>query len=577
MNAPLLVVLMLALATLLAALRTWRRPHRRLLRIGLQVAAAVLLYFCLFPPTSRENFSADDLVVLTPGATPAQLASLPLGATTIALPGVDADKAIERAPDLATALRRHAGARRLRIVGGGLPARDRDDARGLVAAFDAAPLPRALVELDAPNWVRIGSVWRAHGRVESVAQGRVELRDPAGAVVATQALDAQGRFVLHAVAKGEGSATFVLNVLDRDGAKIDGATLPLAARAGTPLKIALLAGAPDAELKYLRRWAADAGLALTSRIALSNGVALTEGAGALDDAALQGVDVVIVDERAWAALATPRRQALIAAVREGLGLILRATGPLPAPVAAEWAELGFRVRAVDVPGSVALDKTLGLFDSGLVFARPALDVEADAAMPLLRADDGAALAWSRNLGRGRVALWLLADSYRLALGGAAPAFGTLWSGTLTTIARARGAATPSLPASARIDERATFCGIAADADVENEAGARMPLSIDARDCAAYWPEASGWHALLSGGERWPFFVRAHDEAAGLAAGERLGATRALLVTSVSAATLATREQPLPRWPFFLVWLAVTAALWWLERGAATRGAATSAQ
>jgi hypothetical protein len=103
------------------------------------------------------------------------------------------------------------------------------------------------------------------------------------------------------------------------------------------------------------------------------------------------------------------------------------------------------------------------------------------------------------------------------------------------------------------------------------------LSVDARACAAYWPEASGWHTLLSGGERWPFFVRARDEAVGLAAGERLSTTRALLVTPASTAALATRDQPLPRWPLFLAWLAVTAALWWLERGAAAGRDATSVQ
>ncbi|WP_347259654.1 carboxypeptidase regulatory-like domain-containing protein, partial [Rudaea sp.] len=441
-------------------------------------------------------------------------------------------------------------------------------ARGLVAAFDAAPLPRGLVELDMPAGVRAGSVWRVDGRVEAVADGRVELRDPSGAVVAVQALDKQGRFALHASAKVEGTALFVLHVLDRDGAQADTATVPLSVRAGSPLKIVLLAGAPDAELKYLRRWAADAGLALTSRIALSDGVALTEGAAALDDAALRTADIAIVDERAWAALAAPRRQALIAAVHDGLGLLLRATGPLPAPVAADWADLGFRVQAADAPPPVALDRTLGLADSGLAFSRQALAVEAGDAAPLLRADDGSTLAWLRDLGHGRVALWLLADSYRLALGGAAPAYGTLWGDALAAVARARGGRDPSLPQSVRVDERVVFCGIAADAAIGDAAGTRLPLNVDARGCAAYWPATPGWQALLGGDQRRPFYVRARDEAVGLAAQDRLRATRALLGASVSTAVSATRGQPLPRWPFFLAWLVAAAALWRLERGAA---------
>ena len=571
MNASLIVALLLACAVAFGAAHAWRASRHRLARIGLQIAAALLLYFCLFPPSASENFSADELIVVTPGATRAQLAALPSATALVALPGVEADKAIERVPDLGTALRRHAAARRLRIVGGGLPARDRDAARGLVAAFAAAPLPRGLVELDVPAFVRAGNVWRIDGRVESVAGGRVELHDPSGAVVATQALDMRGGFVLHASAKSEGTALFVLNVLDRDDKQVDSATVPLSARAGVPLKIMLLAGAPDAELKYLRRWAVDAGLALDSRIALSDGVALTEGASALDDAALSAADIAIVDERAWATLDAKRKQALITAVRDSLGLLLRATGPLPAPVAADWADLGFRVQAADAGAPVMLDKTLGLADSSLAFTRPALAVEADAAAPLLRADDGSTLAWWRDLGRGRVALWLLADSYRLALGGATSAFGTLWGDTLAAVARARGGIDPTLPKSARADERAVFCNVAADASVIDEANKRSLLSIDAKGCAAYWPEAPGWHALLDGDQRWPFYVRARDEAAALAMGENRRATQALLGTPASIVVAATRSQLLPRWPFFLAWLATTAALWWLERGAIPRG------
>ncbi|HEX7915482.1 hypothetical protein [Rudaea sp.] len=569
MNAALVVALLLACAVVLGAVRTWQTPRQRPVRIGLQIVAALLLYFCLFPPSADENFSADELVVVTPGATRTQLAALSSVATLVALPGVDADKAIERVPDLGTALRAHAAARRLRIVGNGLPLRDRDAARGLVAAFDAAPLPRGLVELDVPTSVYAGNVWRVDGRVEAVADGRVELHDPSGAVVATEPLNARGRFALHANAKGEGTAMFTVKVLDRDGTQVDAATVPLSVRSGAPLKILLLAGAPDAELKYLRRWAADAGLALTSRIALSDGVAFTEGMFAADVEAWRAADIAIVDERAWAALDAKRKQVLIAAVRDGLGLLLRATGPLPAPVAADWEGLGFHPRAVDAPAPVALDMTLGLADSGLALSRSALAVEAGDAAPLLRADDGSTLAWSRNFGCGRVALWLLTDSYRLALGGAATAHGTLWSSVLAAVARARGEGDPSLPSSARVDERAVFCGFAAGATVEDELGKRSSLSVDARGCAAFWPEASGWHTLVDGAQRWPFYVRTRGEAVGLSMAESRRATQALVVTPASTTAVGTRGQPLPRWPFFLAWLLAAAALWWLERGAAT--------
>ena len=148
MNATTLAILVLALAAAFGSARSWRdgRP-RRAARIALQLVAALLLGLCLFPPTSRERLRDGELVVLTPRATPAQLAATPAGTDDVALPGVDAARAVERVPDLGTALRRHPDVRRLRIVGGGLPARDRDAARGIAAEFDAVPLPRGLVEL----------------------------------------------------------------------------------------------------------------------------------------------------------------------------------------------------------------------------------------------------------------------------------------------------------------------------------------------------------------------------------------------------------------------------------------------
>jgi len=570
MNTASIVALLLAAAVALASWRAVRSGVRhRWAQIALQVATALLLYLCLFPPATQEGFAAGELVVLTPAATPQQLSALPATATLVALPGAPEPRGAERVPDLATALRRHADTRSLTVVGGGLPARDRDAARGLVARFDAAPLPRGLVEIDTPTWTLAGHLWRVAGRAEQVTQGRAELRDPAGAVVATSPLDAQGRFAVSTPAKGPGEAAFALRIVDASGARVDEVTLPLIARAGEPLKVLLLAGAPDAELKYLRRWAIDAGVQLDSRMTLSEGVALTEGAPAVDADALRSADVVIIDERAWTALAAAQKQMLMSAVRDGLGLLLRVTGPLSAQVADEWAALGFRARAADAAPTVSLDRVLALGESAPAFARRPLDVDAKDAAVLLRGDDGTTLASWRNEGGGRVALWWLADSYRLALGGARAQYGTLWSDALATVARARAGSMPQLPRDARVGERAVLCDVAPEAFVEAEQGERIDLAVErdaaGRACAGYWPAQAGWHALVEGERRWVFRVRAADEAMAMKRAGDAAATRALLGGTGMASTTGLRVLPLPRWPFFLGWVAVTALLWWLER------------
>jgi hypothetical protein len=570
MNLALVAMLLVAAAALAGIVRTWRsKPPRRALRIALQIVAAILLVLVLFPPSVDERFSAGTLVVLTPGITDAQLAALAGGVATVALPGVVAPRSVEPVPDLGTALRRHVDAARLHIVGGGLPSRDLDAARALPIEFDAAPLRDGIVDLAVPASVRAGSTFAIEGRVHGNAGGRVELRDPAGAVVAQTTLADDGAFSLETHAKAPGHAAYSLRVLGRAGNTSEDLAQPVAVLPGDALRVLVLAGAPDPELKYLRRWATDAGIELASRIVLSDGIAMSEGNGALDAESLANTDLVIVDERAWKRLDAGTKSALADATRNGLGLLLRVTGALPDTVASEWQTLGFRVRAADIPETVSLDSSQATPDPAAVLSRRALLVESDDTAPLLRASDGTPLALWRGDGQGRVAIWWLADSYRIALAGDASAFGTLWSRALATVARARGTAMPDVPSDARVDRRSVLCGLDATSYVEQPDASHVALAIetssDGRRCAGYWPTTEGWHTLVSGAHRASFAVRTANAAPALVAMRDADATRALAGASHASESTATRRIPAPRWPFFVAWLAVAALLWWLER------------
>jgi len=327
MSSALIVAIVLAGAGVLGAWRTARAADaHKTLRILLQFVAAALVYFLLFPPSTDERFDSATLVVLTPGVSAEQSGASASGSAVVALPGATASSSIERVPDLGTALRRHPDVTRIKVVGGGLPARDLDAARGLNVKFDAAPLGNGIVELSPPSLVLAGSVWNVSGRVEGESGGRIELRDPAGAVVATASLAADGAFRLSAQAKHAGDALFALRVIDAAGKPREDMPLPIIAREGEGMRALLLAGAPDPELKYLRRWAVDAGVQLTSRMAVSDGIALRDGTAMLTAETLAQTDVVIVDERAWKALDASAKALLTDALRGGLGIGLRVSG-----------------------------------------------------------------------------------------------------------------------------------------------------------------------------------------------------------------------------------------------------------
>ncbi|TXK62108.1 hypothetical protein [Alkalisalibacterium limincola] len=305
---PTVVALLLAAAVLAASLRLLLQvragritPGRCAGILGLQAVAAVLLFLVVYPPaTSRE---AGVLTVLAEGAAGGR----PAG-QSVALPEYRG-RGVDTVPDLATALRHHPGTTRIVVQGTGLPWRDHDAANGIDVAFDPTPLPSGLAELHLPQDVVAGRRVVVHGRVAGVDGARLELRDPADRPIAGVAADDQGRFALPLVARASGTVEFALRVLDASGERIDESTVALSVGEGRATRVLLLAGAPSAELRALRRWAVDAGVALESRIQLSREASLGNRPYVEADE-LAALDLLMLDERTWRALDGPQRLAI---------------------------------------------------------------------------------------------------------------------------------------------------------------------------------------------------------------------------------------------------------------------------
>ncbi len=608
MNLPLLLAVLLGLAVLLAWMRLglWQRraplasrPQGwRLAALWLlQPVCATLLYFTLLPPTLPTE--AGTLVIATAGAT--RTGTQAAGDRLIALPEAPALADAERVPDLATALRRYPGMRRLRIVGAGLEPRDREAAGGLPLAFDAPALPRGVDVLEGPRRVAVGAAFQVGGQVNGVARGTVELIDPAGRRVDTAALPAKGGFLLAATARVPGTTTFTVRVRDAQRRIIEDVPIPVWTATDPQPRVLLLAGAPSPELKYLRRWATDAGLPLHVQVSAGGGLQLGDAPLRLAESILQRFDLVVLDERSWAALGAGERAALGAAVREGLGLLLRATGPLPEATRRQWQALGFTLSSGSGTASASLavpaideealrarrgpgtaDAALAVHDASdarLPLGRRTLALGGIDATPLLRDAEGNVLAVWRAAGRGRIAVWSVTDSFTLVLSGEGARHAELWSEAFATLARARSAAAPDISAQPRVQQRMQLCGLGGQPRVAAPGGQSNVLLPDpatgASRCAGYWPQHSGWHLLRQTGaeadeQTWPFFVQATDAAPALRAAELREATLRLVAAPRPANSgpdnpVTTPLRRGPSWPWFLAWLAAAAVLWWLER------------
>lgn len=569
----------------LGARRRGDRGWRRVLLVAGQAGLAALLWCVLLPPAKPAAPGA--LVLLTEGADLATLAPAP-GDRVLALPGApDFDGAVP-VPDLGTARRRHPDAGPVRVLGRGLPARDHDAAQGLGFSFLPAPLPPTLVALSPPQAPTRGRRFDLQGRIEGHAGGVVELLDPAGERIDRAALDEAGHFRLDGIAGPVGTADYRLQWRRGDDEPGEGLAVPLRVAEGAALRVLVVSGGASPELKFLRRWALDGGLALATQLRLGGGIVLGDDRGPLTAARLAGLDLVVLDERAWRALGAGGQATLREAVRGGLGLLLRLTADPSAAERRALADWGFELTPVDVPRSVRLpgtehadlatpgsdDAETRATDTAPPLSRRPLQLTAADGRALVNSDAGDALALWRPEGRGRIAVWTLSDSYRLALTGRGSAYGSLWSGTFGTLARAHARATPPLPQDAWVGERSALCGLADDTALLDPSGRALPLVRDpgtgSRACAAFWPSQAGWHLRREGDQEDAFFVRAASDAPGLHAAHLRQATQALADESPGQPAGAATQVRGPRWPWLLGWLLLAGALWWLERSRAGR-------
>jgi hypothetical protein len=603
MNIELAIAIVLGLAAILATARLLYRQYRsdaatrsRGWRMAVLLIAqpliAALLYFAVLPP--RLPGQAGTMIVSTAGA--ADGAGQGAGDIRVALPEAPPAAVGERVPDLASALRRHPGTQRLRVLGAGLPPRDRDAARGLAIEFVPAPLPRGLSGLWSPARVGEGEEFWLSGRVEAMPGGSVELFDPGSQRVDRAMPRGDGGFALSAVARSAGLAMFQLRLRDARQQVIEQLDVPVAIEARPAPKLLLLAGAPGPELKYLRRWAADAGLKPYTQISVGAGLQLGDAPLNLNAATLAGFDLLVLDERAWESLGETQRNAVIAAVRGGLGVLLRVGGPLSPRTRAQLRALGFepgagadaselRLPAIGAdeaatrarlgPGSVDAPRPRDQAPAEApALTRRVLALDSATLQPLARDADGKAYAAWRALGQGRIALWGLSDSFKLVLAGRDDLHGRLWSDALSTLTRARSSEPARIDGTPRQDARTRVCGLADGAQVLPPRGPAVALVVDPdtgrERCAGFWPTSAGWHSLRQGERLLPFYVRARDEAPGLRASELREATAGLSLVSAqrdgaaTGALAADGERGSP-WPWFFAWLALSAGLWWFER------------
>ena len=556
-----------------SALPASRSPRLRLiLLLALQPAIGGLLYFSLFPPSVETR--SGTIVVATAGAP----ATIPVSVNEvlIRLPEAGPVEGATQVPDLATALRRYPSTARIRVEGDGLIPRDQISL-AIPVDFDAPPLSRGLVDLTMPEPVAPGASFSVGGRIGTLATGTIELVDPANTVVDRVTLTSGQRFVVTGDTRTAGLAVFTLRLRDSAGALIEDIAVPIEALFQPQPDVLVLAGAPSAETKYLSRWAQEAQIDLSLDIDIGGGVRIGDEREPLTRTSLGRADLLIIDDRRWQALDARQRAMIVAAVDEGLGLLLLPTGPIAETTRRSWSDLGLsltggqnsrtlrlasRSRSTDLNDDVA-DALPELSGRDLVHGGPN-------AIAFLRDASGQPLASWRTRGQGRVGIWTVTDSYALALFGRSDRYGEIWSALFSSLARADGKPRMRVLGFNRVGERAVLCGAAEDMAVTAPDGQKTILLIDASSgdqaCAAYWPQQSGWHTAVGPGQETAFYVHPSTSAHALVRTRNRDATLAIRsMPSQAGARQNDQRVPGSPWVFFAGFIASVALLWAIER------------
>jgi hypothetical protein len=559
-----LILALIGLAALLACLRL-ARQRRWLLCLAQPLLAAGLAALLLWQPPG----TATPVGLITGGANADQVAALRReqpGLSWLSLPGAPALPGVQTVEDIGAVMRRAPSA--LLVVGDGLG----PDPLEQIAALPMRFLPSQsnsteIIALSPPPPFTPGQRWAVSGRVAAGHAGMtVQLVDPSGASRAQTAPDAEGGFLLHGITPLAAAQTWQLELRDGDRL-LQRLPLRLSPAPARPLRALLLAATPSPEIKFLRRWALDAGIALDARIDAAPGLAIRRGNDGLSSERLEELDLLMIDLRSWQQLGA--RQALLTeAVRAGLGLLILID---TLPSAADLASLAELKLALESTGDTLTQITPT--DAAPRLA-PGTQLQA---WPLQREPDEALTqplpallghaAWA-PLGSGRVGTSWLLGSFQYVQQGQSAVHATHWSQLVQQLSRPAQATPTWRPLSSPIaGQRLVLCGGEGSPRLLGHNGESIDTVPDAGSgCLAVWPNSAGrWRLQQDERPSAQWIDMFEQEAfASLTRAERRSATAAQAARQPWTDAVSASPRRWQAWAL-IGWLLLAALCWWAER------------
>jgi hypothetical protein len=536
------------------------------------------------------------LALLAIGVRPRWHAGVGSTEAVLATPGADA-AAVRRladslgeAPTLdgPRAARRLASLRRLHVVGWGLDPDTWHELDSIPVTFHPSAVAPGIARVSWPAQIPLGDDVVVEGTARHLpADAVITLLDPGGGADSTALGDA-GTFQLTVHPRSLGPMLAVLRVSIRDRVVVQ-ETIGVSVVAPQVPRLLILESSPRFETRTLRVWLSRNHGAVAIRSAISRDRFRTEfvnrvriGLDAVTPRLLSEFDVVMIDGRTLAGLATGEREALRRAVTDaGLGVLIE-PDTVVYDSTTRFSDRAFFISFDFVPAHDVDERTVRPVWPGhrstatAVPAAPYTLAERFGSEPLIEDGTGGVVAEAAPRGAGRVGISVVRESARWVRMGEQETFAAFWSRLLTALAGPGTAegweiASPgpwlvNRPVAVTVDaagDHPVAVVVGPSGARDSVFLARDPL-VSTRWGGLFWPRETGWHRVVAA--RGPsFYVQTGAAWRSRQSAELLEASARYLVgangLALGSGMPTPISRPVPAGWFFGLFLLSAALLW----------------
>lgn len=437
------IYIFIALALLLAFIlfKEIKRENKsnRILRILASIFAIIALFFIASPIKYEREVSGKETnsaVLLTEGYHKDSLASWKgRSIFTTEKEIAEKNKNVKHIGDINSFLSSNPKFEVFHIYGYGLENHEFERLKDKNLIFHPSILADGISSINWSNKIRSGEELLIQGSYNNLEKREIKLiLQGMGTNLDSVIIEKESTsFELKCIPKHLDKAVYSLIVL-ANGDTLAKEDLPILVKAKEPMRILILAAAPDFEHKFLKNWLSEQGYSLAIRTTISTNKFNSEFLNGskidltrINSTLLNDFDVLIGDIQELARLSNAESQALQNQVNLGMGLIIKTD--------AIESGSGFYKKAFSLQeNKKVIPKTMNLTWNGQEATKNILQgstllsiMPQSGTQSLVKNESGDILISSKLLGKGRIVLSLINDSYTWVLGNQLNDYSSFWT------------------------------------------------------------------------------------------------------------------------------------------------------